>query len=222
MTRRTARSYRVATALAGLVVVGAAAACTAPATATVHDEVAWDDGTGPTGSAEEDPRVEAVRRYDTLVKASTNELDLTDSRLAEVTTPEWIATKGDRLRSDVESRELELWEGPSDMTVVDVSGSGDEATVLMCSRLPTWWAWDDDASEVVERSRDTGAFEHDTYELVRVDDRWLVDSARWGYGPDPDSSCDPGAEVPVGRFTTAPDLDLLTTASVDDVAVPSS
>ncbi|MFD6176970.1 MULTISPECIES: hypothetical protein [unclassified Isoptericola] len=216
-----ARYARVPAALTALALAALVAACGGPEGTTVHDEVEWADGAPPSGDPESDPRVEAVRRYDTLLKASTNELDLSDPRLAEVTTPEWLDIQVDGVRRDVEAGRLRLWAGPKEMTVLDVSSDGDEAMVLMCSRLPASWVWDDDTSAPEEWSSEPGSFEYDTFTLVQVDDAWLVDVAQRPYGPDT-GECDPGPDVPVGTFTTQPDLDLLSDASPDDVVAPSS
>ncbi|WP_130413428.1 hypothetical protein [Xylanimonas ulmi] len=176
------------------------------------------DGNQPSGPDEDDPRVVAVRRYDILVKASNNELNFTDPRLAQVATSEWIDVKAHRARRDIESGRFSLWEGPNDMTLVAIDHDGDE--VIMCSRLPTRWTWDDDESAVAEKSRDSGEFEYDTYELVQQDGRWLVESFRADYGPG-DGPCDPGPNVAFGAFTTQPDLGVLGTLSPDDVVARS-
>ncbi|GAA1865881.1 hypothetical protein GCM10009751_24980 [Myceligenerans crystallogenes] len=196
--------------------------CT-PAGLPIHAEVQWEGRN--VGRYEDDPRVEILREYVVQLHAADNALNYSDDALTSVATKSGLESSSSNTAGSATGLwgdSVTLWEGPPSFSVVGIQELPyDRAEITVCERSAPWWSLDsrlDDTSEIVEERDGMYRFEQTdfreiTYELVKQDNRWLVDGGCGG------PVCDPG-EVATGTYTTPPDLDLLREATPDMVIGP--
>lgn len=170
---------------------------------TLVTTLTWPDGQ-PTSDLENDPWVQALRRYRVILAAARNALNYADPNVSEVMTPDLLSRQYLSARSGVRDDSLFLWEGPGSFAPLAVQGTSDGAVVTICDAPYT----------TVERYPYEFPTRRIEYHLLEMNGRRVV-----AFSSSTEDACDL-SDARRALFDPGPDLDLLDLTDPDVVLPP--